>query len=78
MSMISVTVEDSNNINLEVVPQSAIELTIDRGVPGPAGPNTIGGYGFSISGLQTNDVLMFGGASWINQPQAEITDGGNF
>ncbi len=78
MSSISVTVEDSNNINLQVVPQSAIELTIDRGVPGPAGPNTIGGYGFNITSLQPQDVLMFGGAAWINQPQTEIADGGNY
>lgn len=78
MSSISVVVEDSNNLSLEVVPQAAISLTIDRGVSGAAGPNAIGGYGFNITSLQPQDVLMFGGTAWINQPQTEITDGGNF
>ena len=38
MSNLKVTVLDSNNINLEVVPQSRVEARIDRGVSGPTGP----------------------------------------
>lgn len=73
-----VNVQQANNITVEVTPQSRIDLTIDRGVKGDPGPNMIGGYGFNIADLQTNDVLMFGGTSWVNTNQTKITDGGNF
>lgn len=49
-----------------------------EGPPGPSGPNLIAGYGFAIQSLTAGDLLQFGGAAWINTPQAEITDGGNF
>ena len=38
MSNIAVTVEDGNNINLQVTPQPRIDLTLDRGAFGPTGP----------------------------------------
>lgn len=78
MPSLSVAVQDANNIDVTVTPVARNVITIDRGVAGPPGPNTIGGYGFSISNLQANDVLMFGGSVWENTPQTEITDGGNF
>jgi hypothetical protein len=81
MANLNVQVQDGNNINVEVVATPNQTIVIDRGVQGATGlpgPNSIGGYGFSIQNLQTKDVLMFGGAAWENTPQTEITDGGNF
>lgn len=81
MSSVSVTVEDSNNVTLEVTPRAAVQLTIDRsatGPAGPAGPNSIGGYGFSISSLTSQDMLIFNGSAWANTAKTNITDGGNF
>lgn len=73
-----VSVESTSEVVVEIAPTPRIELTVDRGVSGPAGPNAIGGYGFNISNLQADDVLAFGGTAWINRPQTQITDGGNF
>ena len=81
MSSVAVTVENSNNVTLEVTPRAAIELTIDRsasGPAGPAGPNAIGGYEFSITNLTTQDMLIFNGSAWANTAKTNITDGGNF
>jgi hypothetical protein len=78
MANLNVTVVDGNNVNVQVTPTPAQTVTIDRGVTGPPGPSSIGGYGFNITNLQAQDVLMFGGAAWENTPQTEITDGGNF
>lgn len=63
--------------------KNVVEVT-EVGIQGPRGPkgdpgdNTIGGYGINIDGLTTGDVLQFGGSAWVNTPQTEITDGGNF
>ena len=88
-----VTLSTNNNIDITLSPQPAIQvqvtpvatqtITIDRGVSGaqgPAGPNTIGGYGFNISGLTDFNALMFRTTTnqWTNIPQTEISDGGNF
>ena len=87
----SVTVEDSNNISLTVTPAPQVNvqvappvqqtIQIDRGVAGPAGPpgpNTIAGYPINMSNVQYRDVVMFGTGEWVNTPQTEIADGGNF
>ena len=39
MSNINVTVQDGNNVILEVTPRPRIDLTIDRGIAGPTGPS---------------------------------------
>lgn len=49
-----------------------------KGDQGDPGPNTIGGYGFAISGVQNGDVLAFSTSQWVNQAPAALTDGGNF
>ncbi len=84
----SVNVQDANNvqvnvapaarINLEVTPVPTQVIQINRGVTGPPGPNTIGGYPINITSAQPQDVLMFGTNEWVNTPQTEIADGGNF
>lgn len=81
MSNIRATVQDGNNVLLQVTPQPRIDLRIDRSVsgpPGPAGPNSIGGYPISITAAANMDALMFLDDEWVNIPQVEITDGGNY
>ena len=78
---VNVTVVDQNNVSVNVVPPARNTITIDRGLIGPVGPpgpNTIGGYPINITSAQQYDVLMFGVNQWVNTPQTEITDGGNF
>lgn len=74
----SVNVNSATTLNVQVTPVAPQNITINRGLSGPPGPNSIGGYGFNIQSLQPQDVLMFGGSAWENTPQVEITDGGNF
>ncbi len=87
----NVSVQDANNINVNVTSGASIGLTvtstpvqkiqINRGLPGPPGPpgpNTIGGYPISLTTPQNFDALMFQSNQWVNIPQTEIADGGNF
>lgn len=84
----NVNVQDANNVqvnvapaarvNLEVTPVPTQVIQINRGVIGPPGPNTIGGYPISVSSPSNYDALMFLDNEWTNVPQVEITDGGNF
>ena len=78
---INVTVVDQNNVAVNVAPPARNVINIDRGItgpPGPPGPNEIGGYPVNITSAQQYDVLMFGTNQWVNTPQTEITDGGNY
>lgn len=87
-SSTSVTVQNANNLTaniqggneltVQVVPTATQTIQINRGVQGPPGPNTIGGYPINITSAQQYDVLMFGVNQWVNTPQTEITDGGNY
>lgn len=81
MAQISVQVQDSNNITALVVPTPDNVIQLNRGIVGPVGPSgesNIGGYPISITGAQDYDALMWVDGEWINVPQTEITDGGNF
>jgi hypothetical protein len=78
MANLNVTVIDGNNLNVQVTSTPNQVINIDRGIAGPPGPNTIGGYPINIISAQPKDVLMFGTNEWVNTPQTEITDGGNF
>jgi hypothetical protein len=81
MARLSVQVEDSNNIVARVVPTPNNVIELNRGIVGPVGPSgesNIGGYPISISFAQDYDALMWVDGEWINVPQTEITDGGNF
>lgn len=75
---INVTASSGNRIDLEVTPVPQQIIQINRGVAGPPGPNTIGGYPISVSSPSNYDALMFLDNEWTNVPQVEITDGGNF
>ena len=75
---INVTASSGNRIDLEVTPVPQQVIQINRSVAGPPGPNTIGGYPININNAQPQDVLMFGTNQWVNTPQTEIADGGNF
>ncbi len=83
----SINITQANNLNVEVVPQAQQTIVIDRSVtgpvgppgpPGPSGQSTIGGYPVVITDAENYDALMFVNSEWINVPQIEITDGGNF
>lgn len=84
----NITVQDSNNIianiqpgnnvSVQVIPTPKQVVQINRGVAGKDGGDKIGGYPVSITGAQQYDVLMFGVNEWVNTPQTEIADGGNF
>lgn len=81
MARMNVQVTDNQNVNIQVTPVPRTEITINRGLvgpAGPAGPNTIGGYPINISSAQNYDALMFVSNEWVNIPQLEIADGGNF
>jgi len=83
MARISVSVQDSNNIIANVIPTPNNIIQLNRGIVGPQGPagpatNDIGGYPVVIAGAQNYDALMWFEGEWVNVPQVEITDGGNF
>ena len=78
MANLNVNVTDGNNLTVEVTPVPAQKIQINRGVAGPSGTESIGGYPINVTGVQTKDVLMFGTGEWVNTPQTEIADGGNF
>jgi len=81
MAQISVAVQNSNNIVASVIPTPNNVIQLNRGIVGPVGPSgesNIGGYPIQITGAQNYDALMWLDGEWINVPQTEITDGGNF
>jgi hypothetical protein len=65
---------------IEVVkdPEPQIVEVIAAGPQGAVGPNSIGGYGFSIDDEIDGDVLGFDGSVWYNRRQESLSDGGNF
>lgn len=75
---ITASITGGNNINLQVTPTPRQIVQINRGVQGESGNNDIGGYPVSITSAQNYDALMFVSNEWINIPQTEISDGGNF
>jgi hypothetical protein len=63
--------------------QGTYVLTASGWAPGGGGgggnATSIGGYPVSLnSGIQNRDALMFVSDQWVNIPQTEIADGGNF
>lgn len=87
----NVSVIDGNNLTVELQPAAQVAIgvvstptqtiNINRGVagpPGPAGPNSIGGYPINVNNPAYRDVVMFGVNEWVNTPQTEIADGGSF
>jgi hypothetical protein len=75
---ITANVQGGNNINVQVTPVAKQVVQINRGVQGPSGADKIGGYPVVITDANQYDVLMFGVGEWVNTPQTEIADGGNF
>jgi len=78
MANLNVSVQDGNNLNVQVTPTPKQVIQINRGVKGADGGDNIGGYPVSVTAAQQYDVLMFGVNEWVNTPQTEIADGGNF
>jgi hypothetical protein len=78
MANMTVNVINDNNINVQVTPVPRQTIQINRGVKGDSGGADIGGYPVNVTSPNQYDVLMFGVGEWVNTPQTEITDGGNF
>ena len=74
----NVNVIDGNNLTVQVTPVPKQTIQINRGVAGKDGGDKIGGYPVVITDANPYDVLMFGVGEWVNTPQTEIADGGNF
>ena len=49
-----------------------------QGPKGDQGNSTIGGYDISLLNITSGDVLKFGAGAWINSPEQDLIDGGNF
>ncbi len=78
---ITAAIQSGSEINVQVTPQARQVVNVGPDVAGPAGPpgpNTIGGYPISITSAANYDALMFVSNQWVNVPQTEIADGGNF
>lgn len=75
---ITANIQGGNNVNVTVVPTPKQVIQINRGVKGSDGGDKIGGYPVNVTDAQRYDVLMFGVGEWVNTPQTEVTDGGNF
>lgn len=78
MANMNVNVQDGNNLTVQVTPTAKQTIQINRGVKGADGGDKIGGYPVNVTSAQQYDVLMFGVGEWVNTPQTEIADGGNF
>lgn len=78
MANLTVNVIDGNNLNVQVTPVPKQIIQINRGVKGNDGGDNIGGYPVNVTSPNQYDVLMFGVGEWVNTPQTEVTDGGNF
>jgi hypothetical protein len=81
MANINVSTTSGNTVQVKVTPLPDQIVQINRGVQGPQGPAgtaNIGGYPSVITSPQNYDALMFLNNSWVNIPQTEISDGGNF
>lgn len=81
MANINVSTSSGNTVQVQVTPLPNQVVQINRGVSGavgPPGPNSIGGYPINITSPQNLDALMFQSNTWVNIPQTEIADGGNF
>ena len=78
MANLNVNVIDGNNLTVQVTPVPRQTIQINRGVKGADGGDKIGGYPVTITDAQQYDVLMFGVGEWVNTPQTEVTDGGNY
>jgi hypothetical protein len=78
MANMTVNVINDNNINVQVTPVPRQTIQINRGVKGNDGNSDIGGYPVNVTSPNQYDVLMFGVGEWVNTPQTEITDGGNY
>jgi len=60
MGPISVVVQDSNNLTLEVTPTPSTTVILDRGIPGPAGDGDVDGPASSTD----NALVRFDGSKW--------------
>lgn len=79
--MTELVVTDSKNTIVTSVQEPTIIVAGvigPKGEPGTPGESTIGGSSVSILNLASGDILLYSGSDWINTPQENLTDAGNF
>lgn len=59
-------------------PQVSVTAVGPQGPKGDDSNGKLGGYPVVLSNPQDLDVLQFQSQEWVNNPQANLTDGGNF
>jgi hypothetical protein len=73
----SPVIQNVGNCTINVL--SCIELGLTNvGIQGPAGKTNIGDLPVVITSPQENDLIQLKSSSWVNVPQANLVDGGNF
>lgn len=72
---IIITPNQQSSVDISV---NDITVTIGMTNIGLAGPNSIGGYDIEVTDIQDGEILIFRDGKWINEAQANITNGGNF
>ena len=63
---------------LTTKPQVSVTAVGPQGPKGDDSNGKLGGYVVNLTNPQNLDVLQFQSQEWVNNPQANLTDGGNF
>lgn len=61
-----------------ILEEVVVTEVLSESTQGPPGPSTIGGFGVVVSNIGDDDVLAVKNGTWVNKPQTQLTDGGNF
>lgn len=73
MGPISVVVQDSNNLTLEVTPTASTTVILDRGIPGPVGPMGDGDVTGPTSSINNGLVAFNGTTGKLIKAAATVT-----
>lgn len=73
-SDVVVVVEDTGADNVQITENTSPPLVVIDNTAG----GSIDGFPAIISNPQNGDVISYIGGAFINRPQIELTDGGNF
>lgn len=64
---------------LEITQVGQANIEVSLVAPGPPGPNAIGGFAIALGATPKEDsLLQLKGGVWVDTPQENIVDGGNF
>ncbi len=72
-------VDQGTTVDVKTVkPQIEVTAVGPQGPRGADADGKIGGYNVNLNNPQNLDVLQFQSQEWVNSPQTNLTDGGNF